>query len=234
MRAACLFILLAACGHRVSEPERSTVARTAASSIASDASSFASSAKRDPAPSPMTSSPAVASSPAAPSVVPSAGALPPAGRCIVPTPETPVRPIPPQGPDPRCPADRTGPYKLRRATVRVAGLDATLDVEVAERDEHRTRGLMFRKSMGEDEGMLFVFEAERELAFWMRNTCLPLDMIFAASDGTIVGIEENVPTLNDGHYAPGDCAARYVVEANAGWARRHGVKAGQKLVLGGL
>lgn len=82
--------------------------------------------------------------------------------------------------------------------------------------------------------MLFIFEDERELGFWMRNTCIPLDMIFASSDGTIVGIEENVPTLNDDHYAPGDCPARYVVEVNAGWSRRHGVKAGQKLIFGGL
>jgi len=93
---------------------------------------------------------------------------------------------------------------------------------------------MFRKELGEHQGMLFIFEEERELAFWMRNTCLPLDMLFVGSDGTIVGIEENVPTLNDGHYAPGACKARYVLEVNAGWSRRHGVKAGQKMLLGGL
>jgi len=153
---------------------------------------------------------------------------------MVPTPDAPLRPTPPKGPDPRCPADPDGPFKLRHATVRVSGLDATVDVEVAERDEERSRGLMFRKKLSENEGMLFRFEHERELSFWMRNTCLPLDMLFIASDGTIVGIEENVPTLNDDTYGAGDCASRFVLEVNAGWARRHGVKAGQKLIFGGL
>ncbi|MBM4358494.1 MAG: DUF192 domain-containing protein [Deltaproteobacteria bacterium] len=216
MRAACVIVLLASCGHRVSEPDKTSLARASSTSTAAPATAATTGGRGRAS----DASTAAASASAA--------------RCIVPTPPAPVRPPPPAGPDPRCPVDPTGPFPLRHATVRVAGVDASLDVEVAEHDEHRTRGLMFRKSLGESQGMLFVFNAERDLAFWMRNTCLALDMIFAASDGTIVGIEENVPTLNDGHYAPGDCPARYVVEVNAGWARRHGVKAGQKLIFGGL
>jgi MYXO-CTERM domain-containing protein len=157
-----------------------------------------------------------------------------AARCIWPTPDTPARPTPPKGPDPRCPADPDQAPKLRRATVRVAGLDATVEVEIAERDEHRQRGLMYRTKLAENAGMLFLFEDERDLAFWMRNTCLPLDMLFIAKDGVIVGIEENVPTLNDDNYRPGECQARYVLEVNAGWSRRHGVKAGHKVIFSGI
>ena len=105
-----------------------------------------------------------------------------------------------------------------------------MDAEIAEEDEHRQRGLMYRTSLGENEGMLFIFEQQRDLTFWMRNTCLPLDMLFLASDGTIVGIQENTPTLTDENFSPG-CPAKYVLEVNAGWTRKNGVRAGMKVTL---
>ena len=106
----------------------------------------------------------------------------------------------------------------------------SVEVEVAETYEQRKRGLMYRKSMGEEEGMLFVFDEESVHRFWMRNTCIPLDMLFIADDGLIVGIAENAPTLNDdGYLVP--CPSVYVLEVNAGWSRRHGVKPGQKVKL---
>jgi uncharacterized protein len=89
---------------------------------------------------------------------------------------------------------------------------------------------MYRTQLADDRGMLFVFERERRLAFWMKNTCIALDMIFVAADGVIVGIEENVPTLNENTYSPG-CPAKYVIEVNAGWARKRGVRAGQRVEL---
>jgi uncharacterized membrane protein (UPF0127 family) len=95
------------------------------------------------------------------------------------------------------------------------------------------RGLMYRTRLDENAGMLFVFEEREELRFWMRNTCLPLDMLFIDDDGLIAGIEENVPTLNDDGYGVG-CKASYVLEVNAGWARRHAVKAGQHVAIDGL
>ena len=91
---------------------------------------------------------------------------------------------------------------------------------------------MYRTQMPADAGMIFVFERERKLSFWMRNTCIPLDMLFVAEDGTIVNVEENVPTLTDRTFTSGGCPAKYVVELNAGWARAHGVKAGQKIAFG--
>ena len=88
---------------------------------------------------------------------------------------------------------------------------------------------MLRKSMPENRGMIFVFgEERRNHEFWMHNTCIPLDMMFIDKDGFITGIEENVPTLNEHSYTAG-CNAQYVLETNAGWTRKHGIKAGQKV-----
>ena len=152
------------------------------------------------------------------------------GRCIKATPESPARATPAPGPDPRCPADPTGRPELTWGQIAFADGKTALKVEVAREDEHRQRGLMYRTSMPEGEGMLFVFEQRRVLTFWMHNTCIPLDMIFIDHDGVIVGIEENVPTMNDNTYHVG-CPSLYVLEVNAGWARRHGVRAGQRVSL---
>jgi uncharacterized membrane protein (UPF0127 family) len=95
--------------------------------------------------------------------------------------------------------------------------------------EHE-RGLMFRTKLAENQGMLFEWPSEGRRVFWMRNTCLPLDMLFIAKDGTVAGIQEQVPTLNE---APRSipCPAAYVLEVNAGWCRRHGVRPGMKMKL---
>ena len=90
---------------------------------------------------------------------------------------------------------------------------------------------MFRTTMPSDQGMLFSFAGPpRVHTFWMHNTCIPLDMLFITNDGFISGILENVPTLND---APRSvhCPVSYVLETNAGWTRRHGVFAGQRVLL---
>jgi uncharacterized membrane protein (UPF0127 family) len=84
--------------------------------------------------------------------------------------------------------------------------------------------------MGEDRGMLFDLRTRSDHEFWMHNTCIPLDLLFVDTDGLIVGIVENAPTLDD---APRSvkCPSRYVLEVNAGWSRRHGVKAGQQMSI---
>lgn len=87
---------------------------------------------------------------------------------------------------------------------------------------------MYRTTMDQDQGMLFEFPDERRRAFWMKNTCIPLDMLFVDRGGTIVGILENVPTLNLASRGV-PCPAAYVLEVNAGWTREHGVFAGQHL-----
>jgi len=159
----------------------------------------------------------------------------PKSSCVKPTPDKPVREVKGPVPDPNCPEDDWPKFELPLGTVHfpeVKDGDHALEVavEIAEKGKEREKGLMFRKNMREDAGMLFIFEEQRDLAFWMENTCIPLDMIFIDRDGTIVGIEENTPTLSRDTFDPG-CPAKYVLEVNAGWARRHGVRAGMTMTL---
>ena len=70
-------------------------------------------------------------------------------------------------------------------------------VEVADDDAERERGLMFRKSMAPDRGMLFDFHTPREVAFWMRNTLIPLDIIYIKADGTVLSIARNTTPLSE-------------------------------------
>jgi uncharacterized membrane protein (UPF0127 family) len=147
------------------------------------------------------------------------------GRCIRTRAAAPPRPAA-AGLDPRCPDD-PDPKRpaLERGQVVFPAAGVTLEVELARRDQDRMRGLMFRRTLSDEQGMLFLFETRQDQRFWMRNTCLPLDMLFIDRDGLIVGIEENVPTLNDHSYRVG-CPSVYVLEVPAGWAQRHGVDPG--------
>jgi len=155
-------------------------------------------------------------------------------RCITPTPATPKRQVVGPVPAPGCPADPTGRPDLRTAKVSFPDTKAPdVMVEVADTDATRARGLMYRKSMPENQGMIFVFDRRSDHSFWMRNTCIPLDMLFIDTDGTIVGIEENTTTLSDQNFQVG-CPSTFVLEVNAGWTRRHGVVAGQKVKLEGV
>lgn len=98
-------------------------------------------------------------------------------------------------------------------------------VELAQTPAERARGLMFRKHMAENDGMLFLFEREAPQSFWMRNTYIPLDMVFIRSDLTVLGVVENAePETDTSRNVPG--SSKYVLEVNAGFARKHGVGAG--------
>lgn len=155
-------------------------------------------------------------------------------RCIKPTPAIPTRTVTGPVPDPRCPRDPDGNPKLKTGKVSFPeAKNEAVTVEITERDEDRQRGLMYRKSMPEDRGMIFTFEERENHRFWMHNTCIPLDMLFIDRDGTIVGIEENTSTMDDSTFEVG-CPSSYVLELNAGWTRKHGVKAGQKVKLEGI
>jgi uncharacterized protein len=160
--------------------------------------------------------------------------LPAVQRCVVPTPERPSRPPPSSdGADPTCPPDPTGPLSFDRVKVAFPEANAlTVEVEIARSPEELKRGLMYRTSLPEDQGMLFVLSVRSDHMFWMHNTCIPLDVVFADSDGLIVGIEENLPTMDDSPVHLG-CSSQLVLGMNAGWARRHGVTAGQTLRIGG-
>ncbi len=105
-----------------------------------------------------------------------------------------------------------------------------VDVELAQTDSSRQRGLMYRTRMGEYEGMLFSWDEEAPRTFWMHNTCLPLDMLFIARSGVIAGVLEQVPVLNDEPRGI-PCPVAHVLEVNAGWVRAHGVKPGQRVTI---
>lgn len=106
----------------------------------------------------------------------------------------------------------------------------TVEVEIAADDPSRERGLMWRRNLPDGQGMLFIFPTEEEHSFWMRNTLIPLDMIFLAGDGTVVGVVANaVPhsLLSRTVERP----SKYVLEVAGGWSARHGVTRGMKLRL---
>ena len=93
-----------------------------------------------------------------------------------------------------------------------------LEVELMFTDAHQERGLMYRRSLADDKGMLFGWNNPSVHTFWMHNTCIPLDMLFIDREGFIAGIVENAPSLNDDPRSI-DCPVSYVLEVNAGWSR---------------
>ena len=111
--------------------------------------------------------------------------------------------------------------------------DQSYAVELAITGKERERGLMHRDALGEDAGMLFVFEQERVQSFWMKNTLIPLDMIFIAGDGTIAGIVENAEPLTLSSRKI-DQPSRYVLELAGGIARKRGIAAGQRVRFEGV
>lgn len=107
-------------------------------------------------------------------------------------------------------------------------------VEIADRPELWSRGLMFRRRLAPDAGMFFIFFRSDVQTFWMKNTLLPLDMIFAGSRGRINTIWENVPPCLPPHRCPtyeSSSPSLYVLEVNGGTARKKGIRIGDLLDL---
>ena len=185
---------------------------------------------------PRPAAPEGASAAAVPAASPSrvaargaAGSAAAAARCVQPL-TVPAPPL--AAPASRCPADPSGPLRLPTGQVQFTEAPSApkVTVELALDDPARARGLMYRTQMDGDHGMLFSWDEDGRRSFWMQNTCIPLDMLFIAGDGTVVGILEQVPTMNT---LPREvpCPARHVLELNAGWARSHGVQPGQHVDL---
>lgn len=106
--------------------------------------------------------------------------------------------------------------------------DVSVFIELAVTDEEMKRGLMFRDSMAPNWGMLFVYDSEEFHSFWMKNTLIPLDMIFISSDLHIVGIVEDAePLTTNSRFVDG--VSQFVLEVNGGFCRKMGIKAGSKL-----
>ena len=129
-------------------------------------------------------------------------------------------------------ADSSGPVVFGRSEVTIAtqaGGSFRFAIEVAETPDQLHQGLMFRDSMADDAGMLFLLEKEDVASFWMRNTFLPLDMLFIARNGRITDIHRNA--------APGSTAiisstvpVVAVLEVNAGITARLGIHTGDRVI----
>lgn len=102
-----------------------------------------------------------------------------------------------------------------------------LQVQVASTGKQREVGLMWRKEMPIQEGMLFVFEQAAGQCFWMRNTLIPLTAAFIADDGTIVNLADMQPQSDTSHCS--GQPVRFVLEMNQGWFAKRGIRAGQKI-----
>lgn len=113
-----------------------------------------------------------------------------------------------------------------------------LAVELAETPEQRERGLMFRQAISPEEGMLFVFERDDALSFWMKNTFIDLDMLWLDATGKVTVLHENVPRskpgMTDAEVATRAGHGLYVLELAAGQAAKRKVKAGSVLTIARL
>lgn len=102
-----------------------------------------------------------------------------------------------------------------------------IEAEVAANQQNRMVGLMNRKAMAPQRGMLFVFPQQNTHCMWMRNTLIPLSVAFLDEDGTIINIENMQPQTEDNHCAK--VPARYALEMNLGWFAQRGISPGAKL-----
>lgn len=117
--------------------------------------------------------------------------------------------------------------------VTEGGRELTFQVEVADTPAKRELGLQYRRDLAVDRGMVFLFPGESEHSFWMKNTPIPLDMIFINKDRRIVGIVERaVPFSTDSRSVPG--SSQFVLEINGGLSKAHGIKTGDSVRFQGL
>jgi uncharacterized membrane protein (UPF0127 family) len=117
--------------------------------------------------------------------------------------------------------------------LRSDGERVGFNVEVATTEEQHRHGLMFRQSMPRDDGMLFLFQPPQWVSIWMKDTPLPLDMVFVRSDGTIVKIVTHTEPYSV-QTIPSDDKVQGMIEINAGEADRRGIQVGDKLIYPGF
>ena len=119
------------------------------------------------------------------------------------------------------------------AHVETAGGAVEVALEVAATPAARERGLMYRSALADGRGMLFVFDQDDDHGFWMKDTLIPLDMVFIAADRRIVGIHPDATPLSTTPISVGK-PSRWVLEVPGGWAARHGVARGDRVEFRGL
>jgi uncharacterized protein len=120
----------------------------------------------------------------------------------------------------------SSPFGLRIAELKISNVPLT--VEIADTPQASENGLMFRDSLPEDRGMLFLFEQPKKASFWMRNTKIPLSIAYVDSDGKILEIKSMNP-LDETVVPSRSDEVAYALEVNQGWFDRHGITPGAKL-----
>ena len=109
------------------------------------------------------------------------------------------------------------------------GTRHVFQIELATTPEQKSQGLMFRRSLAPDGGMLFVYPSDRTITMWMRNTLIPLDMVFIAADGRIVKVAQRTVPMSLATISSGG-PAKAVLEVNGGTAARLGLEPGDRVV----
>jgi len=115
------------------------------------------------------------------------------------------------------------------AIERVGRTVAVVKAEIAVTAQEREKGLMFRKKLADGEGMLFVYDRDEVLSFWMKNTLIPLSIAFIASDGRIIDIKDMYP--HNTNSVSSSRSVRYALEVPQGWFGRAGVKNGDTIKI---
>lgn len=105
----------------------------------------------------------------------------------------------------------------------------TIEIEIVETEEKIRQGLMYRSKMREDRGMLFIFPDNKPRSFWMKNTILPLDIVFIGEDKTVVAIQANTTPFSKKSLPSNGKNAKYVLEVNAGFMKKFGFKEGDTI-----
>ena len=122
--------------------------------------------------------------------------------------------------------------KLETAVLSITRADSApveITVEIARTEEERAQGLMYRKELPDGKGMIFIFDRDQQLSFWMKNTVIPLSIAFIASDGRIIEIRDMRPL--DLNSVKSSRLVRYALETPQGWFVRAGVQPGDVISL---
>ena len=119
------------------------------------------------------------------------------------------------------------PFDPQQLVVETAKGERSFTIEIADSEDERQRGLMFRQDMDDDHGMLFVFDEQREVGFWMKDTPMALDLVFIGQDGVIKAVKQGEP-LSEAIITPGQ-PVRFVLELKAGIAANNDIERGDRV-----